>query len=70
MSLIVPVELRHIAISFTLPMAFLIGGGLSPVFIGFIGDISSFALGIAICGGLITAGAIFAGSLKFHDQEN
>jgi len=70
LSLIVPVELRNIAISFTLPMAFLIGGGLSPVFIGIIGDISSFALGIAICGGLITAGAIFTGSLKFHDQEN
>lgn len=70
LSLIVPVELRNIAISFTLPMAFLIGGGLSPVFIGIIGDISSFAIGIAICGGLITAGAILAGRLKFHDQEN
>ncbi len=70
LSLIVPAELRNIAISFTLPLAFLIGGGLAPVFIGIIGDISSFALGIAICGGLITAGSIFAGRLKFHDQEN
>jgi NNP family nitrate/nitrite transporter-like MFS transporter len=69
LSLIVPVELRNIAISFTVPLAFLIGGGLAPVFIGIIGDISSFAIAIAICGGLITAGTFFTGILKFHSQE-
>jgi len=70
LSLIVPAELRNIAISFTLPLAFLIGGGLAPVFFGIIGDISSLALGIGISAGLITAGAMFTGSLKFHDQVN
>ena len=47
-----------------------IGGGLAPVFFGIIGDISSLALGIGISGGLIAAGAMFTGSLKFHDQVN
>jgi len=36
---------------------------------GIIGDIRSFAIGIAICGGLITAGSFFTGILKFHGQE-
>jgi hypothetical protein len=46
-----------------------VGGGLVPIFIGIIGDIRSFAIGIAICGGLITAGSFFTGILKFHGQE-
>ena len=70
MSLIVSAKLRNIAVSFIVPLAFVVGGGLAPVFIGFIGDLGRFALGIAISGGLITAGAIFAGSLKFHVPEN
>jgi NNP family nitrate/nitrite transporter-like MFS transporter len=70
MSLIVSAKLRNIAVSFIVPLAFVVGGGLAPVFIGFIGDTGSFALGITISGGLVAAGAIFAGSLKFHDQEN
>lgn len=68
MSLIVPAKLRNIAVSLIIPLAFVIGGGLAPVFIGFIGDMGSFALGITICGGLITAGSIFTGVLKFSDQ--
>jgi NNP family nitrate/nitrite transporter-like MFS transporter len=70
LSFIVPPKSRNIAVSLTVPLAFLIGGGLAPVFIGFIGDMGSFALGITISGGLITTGAFFTGSLKFHDQEN
>jgi NNP family nitrate/nitrite transporter-like MFS transporter len=70
LSFIVPPKSRNIAVSLTVPLAFLVGGGLVPIFIGIIGDIRSFALGILICGVLITAGAIFTGSLKFHDQEN
>ncbi|MGD2186294.1 MAG: MFS transporter [Desulfobacterales bacterium] len=70
MSLIVSAKLRNIAVSFIVPLAFVIGGGLAPVFIGFLGDLGRFALGIAISGGLITAGAVFAGSLKFHGQQD
>ena len=67
MSLIVSAKLRSIAISFIVPLAFVIGAGLVPVFIGWIGDIGNFATAITICGGLITAGSIFTGLLKFYD---
>ncbi|MEE9496071.1 MAG: MFS transporter [Desulfobacterales bacterium] len=69
LSFIVPSKSRNIGVSLTVPLASVIGGGLVPVFIGIIGDISSFAIGIAICGGLITTGAFFTGILKFHSQE-
>jgi NNP family nitrate/nitrite transporter-like MFS transporter len=69
-SFIFPTKLRNLAISLIVPMAFLVGGGIVPIFIGFIGDIKSFGLGIAISGGMITAGSIFAGMLKFDRQQN
>jgi NNP family nitrate/nitrite transporter-like MFS transporter len=69
LSFIVPPKSRNMAVSLTIPLASVIGGGLVPIFIGIIGDISSFAIAIAICGGLITAGAFFTGMLKFHGQE-
>lgn len=69
MSLVVSTQLRNIAVSFIVPTAFVIGGGLAPVFIGFIGDAGRFALGMAISGGLIGGGAIFAGRLKFYNPE-
>ena len=68
MSLIVPAQLRNIAVSLIIPLAIVIGGGLAPVFIGFIGDMGSFGVAIMICGGLITAGSAFTGVLKFYDQ--
>ena len=69
-SFIFPPKLRNLAVSLIVPLAFLAGGGIVPIFIGLVGDISSFALGIAISGGLITAGSIFTGMLKFHPQRN
>jgi hypothetical protein len=68
MSLIVSAKLRNIAVALIIPLAIVVGGGLVPVFIGLLGDMGSFAIGITICGGLITAGSIFAGLLKFYDQ--
>ena len=68
MSLIVPAQLRNIAVSLIIPLAIVIGGGLAPVFIGFIGDMGSFGVAIMICGGLITAGSALTGVLKFYDQ--
>ncbi|MGW8302282.1 MAG: MFS transporter [Desulfobacterales bacterium] len=67
-SLIVSAQLRSIAISLIVPLAIVIGGGLAPVFIGWIGDMGNFATAIAICGGLITTGSILTGLLKFYDQ--
>jgi NNP family nitrate/nitrite transporter-like MFS transporter len=67
-SVIVSAKLRNIAISLIVPLAIVIGGGLAPVFIGWIGDMDNFATAITICGGLIAAGSIFTGMLKFNDQ--
>ena len=67
---IFPTKSRNLAVSLIIPISFLVGGGIAPIFIGLIGDYSSFALGIAISGGLIAAGAIFTGGLKFDHQRN
>jgi NNP family nitrate/nitrite transporter-like MFS transporter len=69
MSLIVTSKLRNIAVSLIVPLAFVAGGGLAPIFIGFIGDKGNFALGIMICGGLIAMGSFFTGLLRFHGQS-
>ncbi len=70
MSLIVSPQLRNVAVSLIIPLAFVAGGGLAPVFIGYIGDAHSFSLGIMICGGLIFIGAFFTGLLKFQEPSS
>jgi NNP family nitrate/nitrite transporter-like MFS transporter len=69
-SFIFPPKSRNLAVSLIVPLAFLVGGGIAPMVIGFIGDIGSFALGIAISGGLIMAGSIFVGMLQVGRQPN
>lgn len=70
MSSIVPPEFRNVAVSLIVPLAIVAGGGLAPIFIGFIGDEGSFALGIMICGGLIAIGSFFTGLLRFQEQSS
>jgi NNP family nitrate/nitrite transporter-like MFS transporter len=60
---------RNLTVSLTIPMAFLIGGGATPALIGFIGDVHSFGWGIAMVGGLIMTGTIFAGFIKLQEQD-
>ncbi len=49
----------NLSVSLCLPLAFLIGGGLMPTFIGFIGDFYSISSGFMIVGSLMaTGGAI------------
>ncbi|UCF90452.1 MAG: MFS transporter [Desulfobacterales bacterium] len=61
---------RNIAISLTIPVAFVIGGGAVPALIGFIGDVSSFSTGILLVGGLILAGAMLPRFLQFHQPSD
>ncbi len=70
LAFIFPSKTRNLAVSLIIPVSFLVGGGIVPIFIGLIGDVSSFALGIAVSGGLIAAGSIFTGMLKFHHQPD
>ncbi|MFH1102626.1 MAG: MFS transporter [Pseudomonadota bacterium] len=60
-------ELRNLVVSLTVPIAFLVGGGMVPTLIGYIGDVSSFSIGISIVGGLILTGAGF--SMLIEDRK-
>jgi len=61
---------RNIAVSLTVPLAFMIGGGAAPTFIGFMGDVNSFGSGIALVGGAILTGSLISGYLKFQDRTD
>jgi len=59
-------SIKNVAISFTLPVASLLGGAI-PAGIGLIGEIGSFSLGFTILGGLILGGLILIRYLKLID---
>ena len=59
-AMITPANARNLAVSFSVPFGFLIGGGVIPTFIGAMGDAGSFATGFTITGILISAGALLA----------
>ncbi|MBN1840690.1 MAG: MFS transporter [Deltaproteobacteria bacterium] len=64
LSAIGPPGARNVAVSLTIPLAFLFGGGVIPAAIGVMGDYGSFALGIALVGGVIAMGFILSLRLK------
>jgi NNP family nitrate/nitrite transporter-like MFS transporter len=61
---------RNIAVSLTVPLAFMIGGGAAPTFIGFMGDVNSFGSGIVLVGGAILTGSLISGYLKFQGRAD
>jgi NNP family nitrate/nitrite transporter-like MFS transporter len=67
---IAPAGSRNLAVSFTVPFGFLIGGGAIPTFIGAMGDAGSFANGLMITGALIGAGALLSLRLKLPDSDH
>lgn len=54
-----------VAVAFCIPFAFVIGGGMLPVVIGFIGDLTAIGTGIVVAGLAIFASGILA--LKTRD---
>jgi predicted MFS family arabinose efflux permease len=64
LSRIGPTGARNIAVSLAVPVAFMIGGGAVPIFLGFMGDVASFAAGICLVGSIIILGAVLAYFLK------
>ena len=66
LSRIGPSNARNIAVSLTVPFAFLFGGGAVPAGIGFLGDVASFSLGVIVVGVLILSGALLSLFLKFR----
>jgi NNP family nitrate/nitrite transporter-like MFS transporter len=55
---------RNLAVSFSVPFGFAIGGGAIPTFIGAMGDAGSFANGFTFTGALIAIGGAVALLLK------
>ena len=68
LSKIGPPYVRNISLSFTLPAAFLLGGGAVPAGIGLLGEMGSFGLGISLVGGIVMSGFILLHYLKFPDE--
>lgn len=64
LSSIGPPNARNIAVSLTIPAAFVFGGGAIPIGIGMMGDAGHFDLGIALAGGLILTGSFLALCLR------
>ncbi len=62
-------ETRNIAVSFTIPIAFLLGGGLVPNVIGILGEKGFFPMGFIVAGGLILSGAVIPFLLKFQKDN-
>lgn len=62
-------QTRNIAVSFTIPMAFLVGGGLAPKAIGVLGEKGFFSTGFIIAGLLILSGTILPFFLEFQKDN-
>lgn len=54
LSRIVPSYLRRVSTSLATPIAFLLGGGMGPLFLGIMGETRGFGPGIALVGALLT----------------
>lgn len=61
-----PRHIRNVSISLTIPLAFLVGGGLIPTVIGYVGEAGSFGLGISMVGVLTLLGAVLSQFLRIE----
>jgi NNP family nitrate/nitrite transporter-like MFS transporter len=66
LSRIGPPEARNLVVAFTVPLAFLMGGGVVPALIGYMGETGHLGIGISLTGALIAAGALLVRGLKTH----
>lgn len=68
-AMITPPNARNLAVSFSVPFGFLIGGGAIPTLIGAMGDAANFDSGFILTGALIFAGALLALTLKLPEKS-
>ena len=59
-AMITPPSARNLAVAFSVPVGYIIGGGAIPTFIGIMGDAGSFATGFVVTGLLIAAGGLLS----------
>ncbi|MBW1999134.1 MAG: MFS transporter [Deltaproteobacteria bacterium] len=63
-----PPQVRNVAVSLTIPVAFLLGGGAIPAGIGIMGEEGLFSLGITFFGLLLLGGIILLRYLRFYEE--
>jgi len=63
-AMITPPSARNLAVAFSVPVGYIIGGGAIPTFIGIMGDAGSFATGFVATGLLIAAGGLLSIRLR------
>ncbi len=68
LSKIGPAQVRNVAVSLVVPMAYLIGGGAIPAGIGIVGDHGYFSLGFMLVGVLLMGIPILLKYLQFHEE--
>ncbi|MCB2192527.1 MAG: MFS transporter [Deltaproteobacteria bacterium] len=64
LSLVAPAHLRGVAVSVATPLAFMLGAGALPAFLGWMGEHYSFGTGIAVFAGLVWLGGALALALR------
>jgi NNP family nitrate/nitrite transporter-like MFS transporter len=69
LSRIVPPSLRSLTASLVTPCGFLVGGGMFPAFLGYMGQRVSFAAGLLVLGLLMLSAPLAAWFLKFRHEE-
>jgi MFS transporter, NNP family, nitrate/nitrite transporter len=67
-AMITPPNARNLAVAFSVPFGFLIGGGAIPTFIGAMGDAGSFTIGFTVTGALIALGGVLALLLRLPES--
>jgi NNP family nitrate/nitrite transporter-like MFS transporter len=60
---------RGLAVSFTVPAAFLLGGGGLPTLIGYLGQTFSLAWGLTVSGGIMLLALLLLPALKLRREE-
>jgi NNP family nitrate/nitrite transporter-like MFS transporter len=60
LAVIAPPRARNLAVGFTIPLGYVIGGGAIPTLIGVVGDAGSFAIGFMTAGILIICAGVLA----------
>jgi NNP family nitrate/nitrite transporter-like MFS transporter len=61
-------RIKNLAVSLTMPVGFLLGGGVIAAGIGIMGKMGSFSLGISLFGGLLFLGVLLVRHLKFSSE--
>ena len=70
LSRLMPQGSRNIVVSFTVPLAFVVGGGIIPTIIGIMGDHGHLGLGMSLAGLFIMSGSLISFLFLKKEGEN